>query len=314
LFARKESIMRVRSLNYRVGRILGAVVLAGVFATSPASWAEDLMDAGRGVHHGLHTVRIVDVLNVFSNVGALIYFAEPNDFGIPPGVLTNCTGTLIHERVFLVAGHCTAPTAGGLLPFIKAFVTFSPTALDQSTWRATTHLAWHPSIPPCPPPEGCTFQGLDPGILDIGLVFLEQPVRHIAPARLAKPGTLETARAAGSLMIVAGYGFLDSLPGGVRPPYSDWDGLRRIKISRLEEVVDNEWASWSLPGIVCYGDSGAPTFYYDHPFAGRSRGRVVAVASDGGFVCYSRDDRARVDTAAAQDWIRQTIAEVLGAD
>jgi hypothetical protein len=70
-------------------------------------------------------------------------------------------------------------------------------------------------------------------------------------------------------MVVAGYGFLDSLPGGVPPPYSDWDGLRRIKISRLEEVVDNEWASWSLPGIVCYGDSGAPTFFYDHPLAGR---------------------------------------------
>jgi hypothetical protein len=65
----------------------------------------------------------------------------------------------------------------------------------------------------------------------------------------------------GSLMIVPGYGFLDSLPGGVRPPISDWDGLRRIKISRLLEVVDDEWASWSLPSIVCYGDSGSPTFF-----------------------------------------------------
>ena len=64
-------------------------------------------------------------------------------------------------------------------------------------------------------------------------------------------------------------------------------------------------------GIVCYGDSGAPTFFYDHSLAGRSRERVVAVGSDGGFVCYSRDDRARVDTSTAQDWIRETIADVL---
>ena len=113
-------------------------------------------------------------------------------------------------------------------------------------------------------------------------------------------------------MIVAGYGFLNSLPGGIPPPISEWDGLRRLKISRLRRVVDNEWASWSLPGIVCYGDSGAPTFFNDHPFAGRSRERVVAVASDGGDVCFSRDDRARVDTKEAQDWIRQTIADAVG--
>jgi hypothetical protein len=78
-----------------------------------------------------------------------------------------------------------------------------------------------------------------------------KPVSHV---ELAKPGTLETARAAGSLMIVPGYGHLDSLPGGGTPSYSEWNGLRRLKISRLREVVDHEWANWSLPGIVCYGD------------------------------------------------------------
>jgi hypothetical protein len=68
---------------------------------------------------------------------------------------------------------------------------------------------------------------------------------------------------------------------------------------------------WSVPGIVCYGDSGAPTFFNDRPLAGRSHERVVAVASDGGD-CYEHDYRARVDTTAAQGWIRQTIADVLG--
>jgi hypothetical protein len=260
----------------------------------------------------LSSIRVVDALNLFPNVGALLVVAEPNDFGIPLGILTSCSGTLIHERAFLVAGHCTAWTGGTLLPFIKLFVTLSPNARDPSAWREVLGLAYHPSIPPCPPPDFCTFHALDPGILDVGLVFLRRAVRNVQPATLARPGTLESDRAAGQLMIVAGYGFLNSLPDGSPPPISEWDGLRRLKISRLRRVVDNEWASWSLPGIVCYGDSGAPTFFNDHPFAGRWGQRVVAVASDGGDVCFTRDDRARVDTTEAQDWIRQTIADAVG--
>ena len=290
-----------RSSANRVCAVFGAALFTVLVVATSDLRAQPPAGPNRSVSDGLATVKMVDALNLFSNVGALIYFVEPNDFGVPPGIFTHCSGTLIHERVFLLAGHCTAPTAGGLFPFIKAFVTFSPNALDRSTWLSVSSFAFHPSIPPCPPPEGCTFRGLDPGILDVGLVFLSRPVRHIAPAHLAKPGTLETPGAAGNLMIVAGYGHLDALPGGGSPPDSEWDGLRRIKISRLQTVVDNEWASWSLPGIVCYGDSGAPTFF---------RTRIVAVASDGGD-CFERDDRARVDTTAAQDWIRQTIADVL---
>jgi len=295
--------MSVRSSAHRGSRALGAALLTFLVLTTSGIGAERPPHVGGSVHD-LSTLKIVDVHNIFANVGALIYFAEPNDFGIPPGPLVHCTVTLIHERAALVAGHCTAPTAGGLLPFIKAFVTFSPNALDRSTWRAVSGFAFHPSLPPCPPPVGCTFQGLDPGILDIGLVFLEQPVGDITPARLARLGRLEQPAAVGKLMVVAGYGFVDSLPGGGSPPESEWDGLRRIKLSRLQQVVDDNWATWSLPGIICFGDSGAPTFF---------QGRIVAVASDGGTsVCYSRDDRARVDTAAAQEWIRQTIDAVLG--
>jgi hypothetical protein len=78
----------------------------------------------------------------------------------------------------------------------------------------------------------------------------------------------------------------------------------------LSRVVDNEWASCSLPGVVCFGDSGAPTFTYD-PSTGRKDDHVIAVASDGGDVCFSRDDRARVDTDAARDWVRRTIAQTI---
>ncbi len=104
--------MLARFLNRHGCSTLGAVLLTILVAMSPALRAEDQADTSRSGSHGLHTVKIFDVLNLFSNVGALVYFVEPNDLGIPEGVITSCTGTLIHERAFLVAGHCTAPTAG----------------------------------------------------------------------------------------------------------------------------------------------------------------------------------------------------------
>jgi hypothetical protein len=71
----------------------------------------------------------------------------------------------------------------------------------------------HPSLPPCPPPEGCTFHGLDKGILDVGLAFLTEPVRDLTPATPAEPNTLERTGAENALMILPGYGDDDSLPG-----------------------------------------------------------------------------------------------------
>ena len=308
--------MCIVSVKNNASALLAALALITLFLTTPGLAAQRLE-----VHPSFstepHAIKMVDVFNLFPNVGALITLAESNDAGLPPGILGQCTGTLIHERVVLVAGHCTAPAAGGLPPFIKTFMTFNPNALDRSTWRAVSDLVTHPSLPPCPPPDLCTFEGLAPGILDIGLVFLSQPLRDISPATLAPPGTLETARARGSLTLIPGYGFLNSRSGGahggIPPPISEWDGLRRIKLSALRQVVDDKWASWSLPGVVCYGDSGAPTFYNPDPRVGRSGEQIVAVGSDGGWVCFSRDDRARVDTAAAQDWIRRTIAQTLRA-
>jgi hypothetical protein len=49
--------------------------------------------------------------------------------------------------------------------------------------------------------------------------------------------------AVGELMVVPGYGVLDSLPEGGPDPSVEWDGCRRIKVSRLRTAVDNEWAS-----------------------------------------------------------------------
>ena len=302
--------MDKRTWNRRTTLVL-ALTLVSLLGRETLRAQGERTSANQNQTPELHSLRVVDFFNLFPNVGAFVVWGEPNDFGAPEGLLTRCTGTLIDERVFLTAGHCVAWIKEVTLPpSIKFFVTFNPNARERSSWRPVAGHVAHPSLPPCPPPDLCTFRGLDPGILDIGLIFLSEPVRGIAPATLARPNTLESDRAEDALMILPGYGDLDSVPGGGPQPVSEWDGWRRIKISKLRRVVDNEWASWSLPGVVCFGDSGSPTFLFD-PSRNRLGNETVAVASDGGDVCFSRDDRARVDTHAAREWVRRTIAQMI---
>src|ERR1041384_3436592 len=77
----------------------------------------------------------VDLENQNPAVGSLlIVVTEANPAGLPLGVRAFCSGALIGDRVFLTAGHCVGPSLPALPPFIKAYVSFSPTALDPSSW------------------------------------------------------------------------------------------------------------------------------------------------------------------------------------
>jgi hypothetical protein len=184
-------------------------------------------------------------------------------------------------------------------PFIHVFVSLNFNALDPSTWIPVETQITHPSLPPCPPPVGCdptstgAFQAGDPEIVDLGLVFLSRPVQGVEPADLATPMTLESPKAAGAPMTFVGYGFPE--PRGIRP-FSEWDGLRRIKVSTLDKVLNDVWASWSLPGVVCSGDSGGATFFNRHTRVSGEHERLAVVASDGGLDCMSKDIRVRLDS------------------
>jgi predicted RNase H-like HicB family nuclease len=128
-----------RSFHHR-NRVYAALVVATLLLAPQPLDAEKRPDSGRIATGDLSGIEVVDVLNLFSNVGSLIYFVEPNAVGLPPGIISQCTGTLIHERAFLVAGHCTSQTQPGLPPFVKPYVPLSPNALDQS--EQASRVTW----------------------------------------------------------------------------------------------------------------------------------------------------------------------------
>jgi hypothetical protein len=262
----------------------------------------------------------VDVENRYPHVGALlIVVTDPNPFGLPVGIVAFCSGSLIHDRVFLTAGHCVGPSLPALPPFVKAYVSFSPNALDRSSWILAGAQAVHPALPPCPPPVGCdptttgAFIAGDPMVVDLGLVFLTKSAGTIKPAKLAAPGQLEQ-RHADLPMTTVGYGHPAPAPGGGHPSISDWDGLRKYRTSNVSEILNSRWAAWDLPSSVCFGDSGSSTFFDRLPNVMHNRESIVAVASDGGIDCLSKDIRVRTDSLEIRQWINAVIRQHLGED
>jgi hypothetical protein len=254
----------------------------------------------------------VDAQNSYSNVGAIMVW-RVDDSGKPVELRGFASGTLIRPRVMITAGHFTAPAKalGEMPPMIRMFASFSPTdARDPRTWIPVIAQATHPSMPHCPPPPQCDptdeilVAPLEPGIADVGLVFLERAPPNIQPAVLAAPGTLE--RFEGARTTIVGYGL--TTPGRAFGNAVDawpWDGQRRIRASAVRRIVDETWGLWSIPSYVCSGDSGGGIFLDAR--SGGTAERLVANVSDGGQDCRRHNNNNRLDTRAIQMWIDDTV-------
>jgi hypothetical protein len=256
----------------------------------------------------------VDVENKYSNVGAIMVW-RVDDAGKPVEFRGFASGTLIGDRVMLTAGHFTAPlkALGSIPPSIRIFASFSPNdAKDPTTWIPVVGGVTHPSMPHCPPPPQCDptdeilVAPLQPGIADVGLVFLAHAPQGIKPARFAALGAL--SRSEGAPTIIVGYGTTTSRPRNTPPDTATWDGKRRIRTSTLRRVVDETWGLWTIPSYVCHGDSGGGIFL---PNKSNVKGddRLVANVSDGGQDCRSHNNNNRLDTRSIQNWISASLRE-----
>ena len=254
----------------------------------------------------------LDLENRYANVGVIMVW-RVDGAGKPVELRGFASGTLIRDRVMVTAGHFTAPAnaLGSLPPSIRMFASFSPTdAKDPQTWIPVVRQATHPSMPHCPPPPRCDptdeilVVPLQPGIADVGLVFLAHAPPGIRPARLAEHGALD--RSEGAQTVIVGYGTTTPQRRNAPPDPAMWDGKRRIRMSALRRVVDETWALWSVPSYVCSGDSGGGIFLSPSPTV--ADGAVLAAnVSDGGRDCRRHNNNNRLDTRAIQDWINAML-------
>jgi hypothetical protein len=254
----------------------------------------------------------VDADNSYPNVGAIMVW-RVDASGKPVELRGFASGTLIRPHVMITAGHFTAPVKalGEIPPTIRIFASFSATdARDSGTWIPVVALATHPSMPHCPPPPQCDptddilVAPLEPGIADVGLVFLERAPANIEPAVLAAPGTLEKSE--GARTTIVGYG--TTSPGralGLPVDAWPWEGKRRVRSSAVRRIVDETWGLWSIPSYVCSGDSGGGIFLTGR--SARTTERLVANVSDGGQDCRRHNNNNRLDTRAIQKWIDDTV-------
>jgi hypothetical protein len=252
-----------------------------------------------------------DLENRYSNVGAIMIW-RVDDAGKLSQLLGFASGTLIRDSVMVTAGHFTAPfkALGSIPPTIRVFASFSPTnAKDPKTWIPVVRHITHPSMPHCPPPPQCDptddslVAPLEPGVADVGLVFLEHAPPGINPARFAEHGALDTPGGVQTIMV--GYGTTTPQTRGSPVDTAKWDGKRRVRTSKVRRIIDETWALWSIPSYVCSGDSGGGIFLN----AGATEHVLAANVSDGGHDCRRHNNNNRLDTRSIQNWINDTLRQ-----
>jgi hypothetical protein len=230
-----------------------------------------------------------------TNVGAMVVVYTGY------GYWQRCSGTLIHERVFLTAGHCTDGIENET-DIESIWVNFDPYALNESTMLEVDAVYTHPDY---------GWGGSDPH--DVAVLVLKEAVTGIVPAPLPAEGMLDDLKKAKVLrpggpeaptFTLVGYGGTLSWP----PPEQEYDDLRRVAYSEYVSLT-KPWLHMSQlslkgDGGTCFGDSGGPAFWVDD----EGNEIVVGVTSWGDAECVATSFNYRVDTADSLGFINGVIA------
>lgn len=233
---------------------------------------------------------------IHSNVGAMI--VDWPDYG----PWQWCSGTLIHPRVFLTAGHCT----DGLDEYgiEQVWVNFAQDAVEESTLLDVEKVVTHPDY----------NWGPTSNPHDVGLLILSEPVEGITPVTLPDLGLLGSLKKSGELrdgplatmFTVVGYGGSLDWP----PPEIYYEDIRQVAESEYRAIT-KAWLIVSQNqaignGGTCYGDSGGPIFWTDE--AGNEI--QVGITSWGDAQCVASGFYYRTDISETRDFIDATIASL----
>jgi len=216
------------------------------------------------------------------------------------GLFQVCSGTLIHPRVVLTAGHCTSGWEGtGVEDF---YVNFHQYALNESTLLVVEDVVTHPDYNWGPQS--------DPH--DVGALILAEPYLDADPALLPDLGFLDELRADGLLgqgahkatFTLVGYGGTLNWP----PPDITYDDWRQYAVSEYRALLP-AWLRMSQnpatgDGGTCGGDSGGPAFWTQDD----GTEILVGITSWGDPSCISTGFNYRVDIPQTQTFIEDIIA------
>jgi Trypsin len=257
-------------------------------------------------------------------VGLVAFYDADGNF------MWRCSGSLLTDRVFLTAGHCTdqdaaeSPVLARIWFEQNAGGGFDPAtgAEDPNTGYPNRCLEGDPL---CVESTQLFDFGFDnfagfPNIHDVGLIILpeDQAVSLPEYGQLAEAGFLESVLAGPPgrqdlTFTVAGYGV-----SRINPAQTVSFRERLMAVTRLVNLNQSRnTAGFNLQlssapgggrGGTCFGDSGGPTFY-----GGPSSNVIVGVNSWlFGFnrqTCGGTGFAFRTDTEAVIDWILGVVAE-----
>ena len=232
-----------------------------------------------------------------SNVGAMV--VDWPDYG----PWQWCSGTLIHPRVFLTAGHCTDRLEEDY-GIEQVWVNFDPYAVNEASLLDVETVITHPEY---------TWGSNNPH--DVGLLILAEPVTDIQPATLPQAGYLDDLKKEGllrqenegAMFAVVGYGGTLDWP----PPDITYEDVRQVAFSEYVALVPYQLHLnqhiFKDNGGTCFGDSGGPVFYNSEADGTEV---IVGITSWGDAQCVVTGFYYRVDIADTLDFIAAVISQL----